>query len=338
METLEWVNRQLEFYRNHESKWVRELTSLYEQYFDKEFRTFLTDDKFEENEIREIFLFSLDTLYIIIRQDTNYTISTQVENPTGNEMSLGEYFFYALAHSSNKDNSINKEKVQTLFVTVTLPFRIFFIHNSRQQIEYFNTKNNREQLKNRVTLLEGELKAYQKVLEDKQEEQRKKIENMAQSYIEACEKFRKFNPSNLQLSEISGLTERLWREQKRNKYFLKYLMSEIQKKYNLTNKKNEVGREFWKKAIDYINTKIQFISDPDGFKFKLHQIIELKDQTQIDNRFAKSKSKKIKGIQSQNKDMGSVEDEVAECFVCGEPIESGNLCNDCEKDFPIKRE
>lgn len=337
METPQWVNKELSYYRNNELKWVRELTQYYEEYFDKEFREDLILLNFQEVDLKYVFVSTLNTLYKIISQDSIYVGS-------------GEVTFFNLIHSiqnpaQSKEISLNKEKIQNLFFSVTFPFRTFGYRHSitfsnliKSVVDISNLKKSNIKLEREKEIYQANVELLKDVMKDEKEEQRKKIENMAQSYIEACEKFRKFNPSNLQLSEISGLTERLWREQKRNKYFLKYLMSEIQKKYNLTNKKNEVGREFWKKAIDYINTKIQFISDPDGFKFKLHQIIELKDQTQIDNRFAKSKSKKIKGIQSQNKDMGSVEDEVAECFVCGEPIESGNLCNDCEKDFPIKRE
>jgi hypothetical protein len=138
MESLEWVNEQLSFYRNNDYKWVRELTTLYEQYFDKNFRQNLSTADFRENDLRQIFLFSLDTLYMVISQDDNYF-------GTG-EMTFGQTFNYLSHPAMNSENSLNKEKIQKLFIKVTLPFRIFEMNIIENRLQYFKLKHDKANL------------------------------------------------------------------------------------------------------------------------------------------------------------------------------------------------
>jgi hypothetical protein len=117
METLNSINEQLSFYRNSEYKWVRELTTSYERYFDENFRDFLTFSEFSEFEIRQIFLYSLNTLYTIL-SDNNYYWYT--DSPK----KFNDFLFMSNHPASNKEESYNNEKVGKLFDFITLPIRI----------------------------------------------------------------------------------------------------------------------------------------------------------------------------------------------------------------------
>ena len=174
---------------------------------------------------------------------------------------------------------------------------------------------------------EGEIKAYIKALEDKEEKAKKSIDNMAQSYIETCEIFKTHKPKNWMLEKISGVEERIWKLQRSNELFLKNLLAELLKKFNQS--KSEKKENFWQKAIDYVNTKIDFISNPDKFKLN-YGFTENKD---YDKGIAKSKGDKIIAIEKM-KEKEPIENlEELRCGICGELIDSGKWCDECLEEF-----
>lgn len=148
MENLEWVNQELAFYRTNEFKWVRELTKYFETYFDKEFRGSLVYTTFEENDLRLILLFSLRNLYKIVSQEDYYV---EVD-----EQNIGQIFHSLQNPTRDREISINKEKAQRLFISVTLPFRIYEMKISETFRDFFKLLDNHSKLKKINTELENQ--------------------------------------------------------------------------------------------------------------------------------------------------------------------------------------
>ncbi len=111
MRTLEEINERLSFYRNSDYRWVRELTTEFEKYFDKEFREFLSHKNLggmTEAELKEIFLFSLNTLYRTISSD-EYCLGDVDE-----KLSIFYYTHYSQHPARDEQISLNKKKVREL--------------------------------------------------------------------------------------------------------------------------------------------------------------------------------------------------------------------------------
>jgi hypothetical protein len=128
-----------------------------------------------------------------------------------------------------------------------------FVINIGKQIEDYHKlnsdKNNLEKTKGFLEIQLGKMNVYEEMFKDRQEENKKRIEDMAKFFIEACEIGKTYKPSNQLLSEMSDISESLWKEQKRNEIFSKFLMGELTKRYRLAKKKDK--REFWQKAINF---------------------------------------------------------------------------------------
>ena len=134
-----------------------------------------------------------------------------------------------------------------------------------------------------------------KLIINKDEENKKFAENLCKYYIKACEEFETFKPTFTFLSEISEIKEGIWKREFTNIYFLGFLSKKLKKKFNLQNKKNIERQKFWWKAIDYIENKIDFVSDPDGFRKRIRMIQRFDEKNYNEESFAKSKGKRIQG-------------------------------------------
>ncbi len=134
MRTLEEINERLSFYRNSDYRWVRELTTEFEKYFDKEFREFLSHKNLggmTEAELKEIFLFSLNTLYRTISSD-EYCLGDVDE-----KLSIFYYTHYSQHPARDEQISLNKKKVRELFDQVTMPWLSFEI-NILKHLQNYN--------------------------------------------------------------------------------------------------------------------------------------------------------------------------------------------------------
>jgi len=285
METPQWVNKELSYYRNNELKWVRELTQYYEEYFDKEFREDLILLNFQEVDLKYVFVSTLNTLYKIISQDSIYVGS-------------GEVTFFNLIHSiqnpaQSKEISLNKEKIQNLFFSVTFPFRTFGYRHSitfsnliKSVVDISNLKKSNIKLEREKEIYQANVELLKDVMKDEKEEQRKKIDNMAQSFIIACESYKTDKPTLKMLSELSTISKDIWKHQLSNPSFLVVLLNEIKKKINQAGKV-EKG-EFWKGVFSVVerkfrnankDSKVKKIEYKDGFNYKKSSGSE-EDETQ----------------------------------------------------------
>jgi hypothetical protein len=122
------------------------------------------------------------------------------------------------------------------------------------RIKYENKKFKLDlnDLQDRYHKLEGKTEAYERILDDKQEKEKKKIDNMAQSYIMACETYITEKPALKHLSELSTISKDIWKKQLSNSAFLFVLLKAIEKKKNLAYKTKVT---FWTGAYSYINKK-----------------------------------------------------------------------------------
>lgn len=220
----------------------------------------------------------------------------------------------------------NLNELQHLIYGITLGmYEIAYPHlTKKNQVELKNLRTN---LQKKIIKLSGKMEGYEKALEDKQEKVKKMIENMAVSYIETCEKFKTHKPRNWMLEKISGVDERTWKTQKNNEIFMKQLLGELKKKFGNAKKQ----RPFWQQAINFVNTKIDFISIPDHFKLK-YGLDEKSDSAKRTG--SKTDKVKAKEIQQEQNDEDRSE---LQCIICGEAIESGELCEDCLEEFPINK-
>lgn len=113
---------------------------------------------------------------------------------------------------------------------------------------------NLEELKLLIEKQKGAIETYEKLIKDKQEQQRKKIDNMAQSYIIACESYKTDKPTNRMLNELSTISIDIWKKQLTNSAFLFVLLEEIGKKKRLA--KDEKKIRFWTDVFININSKL----------------------------------------------------------------------------------
>lgn len=105
-----------------------------------------------------------------------------------------------------------------------------------------------------IEKLRGANEVYQQVLTDKQAEEKKKIENMTESYIGCCERFLNDKPTIPMLEKNSGIEKNIWDSQLSNPLFLTHSLNEIKKKINQA-KKNDT-KEFWRRVYNVIERKL----------------------------------------------------------------------------------
>lgn len=336
MQTLNSLNEQLSFYRNSEYKWVRELTTSFEKYFDKEHRAFLEFANFTESQINAILSYLLDTLHRLLSINDFYWYDESTK-------ALNDLLYKFIHPSYQKDLTYNKERVEGLFNLVTMPFLLYEVNISNNLQKYYKLKLDTDKLNElnrqseiREEKLQSNIAIYQKALEIKNEAARKSINKMAQSYIETCESFNTYKPTNPMLEKISSVEERFWKKQLANEIFLSFLLDELNKKCNQAKelkKKNfnkKAKKDFWSKAFDYIATRIDFKTDKDKFKRKYSYDVNV----DYENRMAKSKGKRITAQEIIRSKQSPIEpQEEKSCNICGNPIEVGNLCKDCYQDM-----
>ena len=333
MESLEWVNKGISSYRNSEYKWVRELTSEFEIYFDKNFREYFGDLKFKEPEIRGIFFYSLYTLRNIIHSYEYYVGDIQ------------DYFTIPLLSQphpgTKKDLPLNKEKAERLFIMVTMPFRIFE-RNSSKHLQNFlkemivtqKLDQKKRSLETELAKLEGKYETsenyFNKLAEDMQKDRRESIDRMPLTYIDACERYTTDKPTLTQLAYISGVPEEVWKKALANPIFLLYLLEKLKEKWKQAKEKEE----FWRGAYNVIDVK--YLEVTKRLKFKTSQLSAERD---YDKSEGGSKQGKIKaeGIKADKAIGTPQKDEIKKCEICGDETKFGNLCKDCNEAFKVKK-
>lgn len=139
-----------------------------------------------------------------------------------------------------KQKLLDTEKIKTLVHSILYLPALLISNLDAKDIELIKEKTEKE------TLLMA--------LEDKQEKDKKKIEQMTISYIESCEKFSTDKPTNLMLKKISGIEKELWDHQLSNPIFLTHSLNEIKKKINQA-KKTET-KEFWRGVYKVLDNKL----------------------------------------------------------------------------------
>ena len=327
MRTLKEINTNLDNYKNSDYKWQRELASEFEKYFDEKLRSSLQID-FPENEIREIFLMLLDQLHRILSLNDYYwyeDFTTSFQN-----------YFHNIGHPSNSKGTLFlKERIQELFDIIGFSYYPFLIKIGQKNIDYYELKSDRiklklakEQVEKMNENLKGQNEAYEKALEDKQEKEKKKIDNMINYYIQTCDSFKTYKPTNPMLEKISGVEERFWKKSRANELFLTQLLVVLKTQHNQAKVKGKI--DFWWNAVEYVNKKIDFISDPERFKTK-YSLNEAKDYSP---RFATSVGKKRQANQTMRENIIDESKNELKCRICGELIDRGKLCEDCQKEYP----
>lgn len=270
----------------------------------------------------EYFFFSM--IYLTITKNPEHYLFTK-NKYIGNKSPLSY-----LAGKDPNGKIINQihmnERACNYLINSFIVLPELLLNHSTLSIENLNKLNNN--LDKQIAELNGQIKVFKKALEDDREKVKKMIDSMAESYIETCRKYKTYKPRNWQLANISGVDERTWKTQKNNEIFLKhFLLVELIKIFNNAKKK----RPFWQKAIDFVNTKIDFIGNPDKFKLKYGY------DEKIDSEFKTgSKTDKVRAAEIKQK-QNDVDRFELQCIICGEAIENGELCEGCLEEFPIRK-
>ncbi len=334
MQTLEWVNEQLSYYRNSDYKWERELITEFEKYFDREFSEFLSHKNLcgmDEGEKKEIFYHSLRILFNIIHSYEYYV---------GDEKDTLVLYFHSMQHpATKKDLPLNKEKAEKLFIMVTMPFRNFEKNIYKHLINYAKSKVDIQHLNQDKQFLDAEVvrlestnqtrqEDYNKLVEDIQKERRESINRMPFTYIDACEYYNTDKPTLSQLEYISAIPEKVWGKALANPIFLLFLLEKLKEKWAQAKEK----REFWWGAYNVIDNKHSEVKK--RLKYKTSQLSET-DYEQIEKG---SKQQKIKAAEIKaDKEIGIPhQDAIKNCEICGDEIRYGNLCRDCNEAFKVK--
>lgn len=341
MQILELVNKNISFYRNNDYKWVRELTTSFEEYFDNKFREFLSSEysaNMQEVKLRQLFLSTLRNLYDIIEAGNYFE-----QDGESFDSAFSRYLVYSNHPASNKESIIDKGKMKKLFDQVTMPWLIFemnfykhsqrynklMLNYSKSRIDTRKLDQDKQSLEIAIAKLEGIIETKEidsdKLDEDKQAEIIKSIKHMTKSYIETCNSFQTSTPTNSELSKISGVEKGFWVHQRINDLFLKSLTNDLM--HNYRQAKTKEKKDFWWDAVEFVDKRFEFTKD--GYDFKKAGISENIDYK---NTVAQSVGKKRAHSQTMLKKTAKThhpKKEIKNCDKCGKEISEGYRCEDC---------
>lgn len=264
MHNTNQIEEQINSYRYSEYNWEKQLFLLYDEYFKKEFLELLLHLGFSKSQTEEIFLQHLLVIISkVLRPNSEYFGKEPFTLPSA---------FSVLQHPSfKKESTLNVDNAKNLFSTITISDRMYFIKLLEKEIKVnelkgdkINLAKDNDELILQNKKLAGANEVLQKVLEDRQEEKRKNIDNMAQSYIIACESYKTDRPTLIMLSKLSDISQNIWKKQLTNSAFLYVLLKKIESKKKLA--KNTAP--FWIGAYSFVEQKLSKALKDDKVKNK----------------------------------------------------------------------
>lgn len=208
--------------------------------------------------------------------------------------------------SKNKSGEAPDNQILPSSASENFPFQLNLMGNELKDLIVKNQRNSQDSFNEVIQLLKAN-----------KEKDKKKIENMAKSYIDTCKHFRTDKPTREMLSAISRLSETIWKHTLANSKFLYPLSKFLEKEMN--NSRND--KEFWRGAIIIIEKK-------------LSKVLEREIINRGNKKDGGSKQQKIKATINRA-DSEEHQESSHLCKYCENIIPiSQELCQDCRKLFP----
>lgn len=259
----ESLNNHLDFYKNSKYRWVKELYTEFESYFNNYYQPTLNYLNFTEEDEKTLLLASLQNLYLTISSAKAFDKKEKsINNPVA-----------VLDWSTNPDRKkeliLDKFKVFILFVSLTRTWDNFINRILTEKIHFWESKEDvskRKEVLN-ISFKFGQIetvkrKQLESVLKNKREEEEKVIDNLISLFISVCDTVIYDKPTISMLQKFSGINKDVWNYYFYKPTFLIHLMDEINLKIKKVRKKEK--KKYWKDIFQEVQQRFTKINKGTG--------------------------------------------------------------------------